>query len=84
MSPRRGKAVTQGIAFQTGGYGYGTIFGNVDVLTAEGYLCVQDGGQLNDEGGAIVNNGTIDLISYYNGDISAIAGAGTLNDNREN
>ncbi len=61
----------------------GTVFGNAGELNNEGYLCVRDGGQLNDEGGSIANNGTMDVISYYNGDITAITGTGTLNDQRE-
>ncbi len=61
----------------------GTVFGNAGELINDGYTCVQDGGQLNDQGGSVVNNGTMDINSYYNGDITAITGTGTLNDNRE-
>lgn len=61
----------------------GTVFDNAGELTNEGYISIQDGGQLNDQGGMAVNNGTIDLSSYYNGDIALITGTGTLNDNRE-
>ncbi len=62
---------------------HGTMFGNTGTMANEGYICVQDGGQLNDQGGLIANDGTLDINSYYNGDIAAITGTGTLNDNRE-
>jgi adhesin HecA-like repeat protein len=61
----------------------GTIFNNYGTLINEGSLPVSDGGQLNDMGGTIENNGTIDLSSYFNGDITKITGTGTLNDKRE-
>jgi hypothetical protein len=61
----------------------GTIFDNAGSLINQSYICVQDGGQLNDKGGTVVNNGTMDINSYYNGDITKITGTGTLNDNRE-
>ena len=61
----------------------GTIFDNAGALSNFGLINVRDGGQLNDRGGTFENNGTIDLSSYYNGDISLITGSGTLNDNRE-
>lgn len=61
----------------------GTIFDNAGEVINEGHFCVRDGGQLNDQGGSVVNNGTMDINSYYNGDITAITGTGTLNDNRE-
>jgi len=61
----------------------GSIFNNYGTLINDGSLPVSDGGQLNDMGGTIENNGTIDLSSYFNGDISKITGTGTLNDKRE-
>ena len=61
----------------------GTIFDNAGTLSNDGLINVRDGGQLNDQGGAVENNGTIELSSYYNGDITLITGTGTLNDNRE-
>jgi uncharacterized protein YabE (DUF348 family) len=61
----------------------GSIFNNRGSLINDGYVSINNGGQLNDEGGAITNNGTIDLSSYFNGDITLITGTGTLNDNRE-
>ncbi len=60
----------------------GTIFDNSGTISNYGLINVRDGGQLNDQGGTIENNGTIDLSSYYNGDITLITGTGTLNDNR--
>lgn len=73
------------LSIEQGGEFYierGTIFENAGTLTNEGYICVRDGGQLNDKGGSVVNNGTIDINSYYNGDIALITGTGILNDNR--
>ena len=61
----------------------GTIFDNAGTMSNFGLINVRDGGQLNDQGGTIENNGSIDLSSYYNGDITLITGSGTLNDNRE-
>ncbi len=61
----------------------GTIFDNAGTISNFGLINVRDGGQLNDQGGSVENNGTIDLSSYYNGDITLITGSGTLNDNRE-
>lgn len=61
----------------------GTIFENAGTLSNYGLVNVRDGGQLNDQGGAVENNGTIELSSYYNGDITLITGTGTLNDHRE-
>ncbi|MHB8806614.1 MAG: pectate lyase-like adhesive domain-containing protein [Anaerolineaceae bacterium] len=61
----------------------GSIFNNSGSLVNDGYILITDGGQLNYEGGSITNNGTLDLFSYFNGDITVITGTGTLNDNRE-
>lgn len=61
----------------------GTIFDNAGTMSNFGLINVRDGGQLNDQGGTIENNGSIDLSSYFNGDITLITGTGTLNDNRE-
>ena len=61
----------------------GSIFNNFAKLTNNGYISIKDGGQLNDEAGSIINNGTIDLYAFFNGDIANISGTGTLNDNRE-
>jgi hypothetical protein len=33
--------------------------------------------------GSIINNGTIDLYSYCEGDITRMTGTGTLNDHRQ-
>lgn len=60
----------------------GTQFYNLGKITSNGYTSVKDGGSLNNENGSIVNNGTIDLESYFNGDITKITGKGTLNDKR--
>lgn len=61
----------------------GSAFYNYGELTNDGSIKVDDGGSLSDNGGKIVNNGVLDLYSYYNGDISLISGKGTLNDYRE-
>lgn len=61
----------------------GSIFNNFSQLINNGKVTVSDGGQLNDEGGSITNDGTIDLNSFFNGDLESISGDGTLNDNRE-
>ena len=61
----------------------GSIFNNFGELINEGLISVNNGGQLNDMGGTIANNGTIDLFSYFNGEISNIGGSGTINDFRE-
>lgn len=61
----------------------GSTFHNSGTLMNDGYLLITDGGQLNNESGSITNNGTMDLYSFFNGDIATIAGSGTLNDYRE-
>lgn len=62
----------------------GTVFNNAGSLTNNGYISINDGGAINDTGGSITNAGTIDLCSYFNGDITKITGSGKLNDNRKN
>jgi len=61
----------------------GSTFINSGSLVNDGYILITDGGLLTHENGSITNNGTIDLYSYFNGDISIITGTGTLNDYRE-
>ena len=63
----------------------GCIFQNSQsgTLLNRGYILVDDGGNLNNESGAIVNNGTIDIYTYFTGEIEAITGSGTINDYRE-
>lgn len=61
----------------------GTIFNNYGTLDNLGYMDVCDGGQLNDMGGKITNDGTLDISSYFNGDMSLITGTGRLNDKRQ-
>ena len=61
----------------------GTTFKNLGTLTNNGYISIKDGGSLDNKEGSIINNGTIDLYTYFEGDIKDITGTGTLNDNRE-
>ncbi|MDD2401039.1 MAG: hypothetical protein PHI90_01055 [Clostridia bacterium] len=61
----------------------GSSFKNLGVLTNNGSTSITDGGCFYNENGSIINNGTIDLYSYFNGDIATITGTGKLNDNRE-
>ncbi len=61
----------------------GSIFNNFSELTNNGLVSVKDGGQLNTETGSITNNGTMEIFSFFNGDIGKITGTGTLNDHRE-
>lgn len=61
----------------------GSIFNNYSELTNNGLVSVKDGGQLNTETGSITNNGTMEIFSFFNGDIGKITGTGTLNDHRE-
>jgi hypothetical protein len=61
----------------------GSGFVNQGTLTNNGYVSINDGGNVDNEKGSIVNNGTIDLVTYFTGDIKAITGTGTLNDNRD-
>ncbi len=60
----------------------GTQFNNFGTLTNNGHVSIRDGGSVFDKGGSIANNGTIDLYSYFEGDITRITGTGTLNDHR--
>lgn len=60
----------------------GTGFNNLGTLTNNGYISVNDGGSLNNEKGTITNNGTIDLYTYFTGNIKDILGTGKINDNR--
>lgn len=52
-------------------------------LSNGGYILVDDGGNLDNESGSIVNNGTIDIYTYFTGEIETITGSGTINDYRE-
>lgn len=61
----------------------GSAFYNYGKVDNTGSISIKDGGSFNDKGGKTVNNGIIDLYSYYNGDITLITGEGTLNDYRE-
>ena len=61
----------------------GTSFKNLGTLTNNGYISIKDGGSLDNKDGSIINNGTIDLHTYFEGNIKDITGTGTLNDNRE-
>jgi hypothetical protein len=61
----------------------GSGFKNLGTLTNNGYISIKDGGSLDNKDGSIINNGTIDLYTYFEGDIKGITGKGTLNDNRE-
>lgn len=61
----------------------GSVFSNYGTLTSHGLITVKDGGQLNDEGGSIANEGVIDLYAFFNGNIEDISGSGTVNDHRE-
>ena len=61
----------------------GSIFNNLGELKNGGHISVDNGGQLNAEGGTISNDGTLDIYSFYNGEISEIGGNGTINDFRE-
>lgn len=61
----------------------GTQFLNTGSTTNGGHISVGDGGSLDNQSGSITNNGTIDISSYFEGDLEAITGTGTVNDNRE-
>jgi hypothetical protein len=61
----------------------GTQFHNYGSILNNGHITVDNGGSLFNNTGKIANNGTIDLNSYFSGDIAAITGTGTINDNRE-
>ncbi len=56
---------------------------NYGNLNNDGLICIDNGGSVHDKGGKIINNGIIDLHSYFNGDITLITGSGKLNDYRE-
>jgi|GEM_PF-3802418 len=60
----------------------GSEFKNLGTLTNNGFISVKDGGSLYNETGSLINNGTIDLYTYFGGDIAKITGTGTLNDHR--
>lgn len=61
----------------------GSQFANNGNLNNEGRIIIDNGGSLNNRDGELVNNGTIDLYTYFDGDISLITGSGILNDYRE-
>lgn len=60
----------------------GTQFYNLGSITNNGYVSINNGGSISNESGSIINNGIVDLASYFNGKISDITGTGTINDNR--
>lgn len=73
-------------AVETGGIlliDRGSAFANAGNLINDGYICISDGGSLNNQQGEITNNGTIDLYTYFDGNIADITGTGTLNDKRD-
>lgn len=61
----------------------GTQFYNYGGITNNGYVSVDNGGSLQNDTGKIINNGTIDLASYFLGNIEDITGTGAVNDNRQ-
>ena len=61
----------------------GTQFYNLGTLTNNGSVSINDGGSVYNTTGSIVNNGTIDLYTFFEGDIADITGTGKLNDHRE-
>lgn len=61
----------------------GSFFENYNDLVNNGLINISEGGQLNDAGGSIENNGTINLYAFFNGDITKINGNGSINDYRE-
>lgn len=61
----------------------GSYFENYGDLINNGLINISEGGQLNDMGGSIENNGTFNLYAFFNGDITKINGTGSLNDYRE-
>lgn len=61
----------------------GTQFHNYGNIVNNGYISVDNGGSLFNDTGKIENNGTIDLNSYFSGNIEAITGTGTVSDNRQ-
>lgn len=61
----------------------GTQFHNYGTIVNNGNISVDNGGSLFNDTGKIENNGTIDLNSYFSGNVEAITGTGTVNDNRK-
>ncbi len=61
----------------------GCAFNNNGVINNNGNVLVDDGGSLDNTKGSIVNEGTIDIYTYFNGDMNSITGGGTVNDYRE-
>ncbi len=61
----------------------GTQFDNYRSIENNGYIYVDNGGSLHNDTGKIVNNGIMDLISYYYGNLQDITGNGTINDKRQ-
>ncbi len=61
----------------------GTQFYNYGNIGNDGYISVDNGGCLFNDAGKIANSGTIDLASYFEGDLSVITGTGTINDKRQ-
>lgn len=61
----------------------GTQFYNYGSIVNNGYITVDNGGSIFNDTGKIVNNGTIDLVSYFSGNIEEITGNGTINDKRQ-
>lgn len=61
----------------------GSQFFNYGELNNEGTILINDGGSMTNNDGTLINNGIIDLYTYYSGDLSLISGTGTLNDYRE-
>lgn len=61
----------------------GTQFNNYGSIENNGYLYVDNGGSLHNDTGKIANNGIMDLISYYYGNLQDITGNGTINDKRQ-
>lgn len=61
----------------------GTQFYNYGTLTNGGDITVDNGGSLFNTFGKIQNEGTINLISYFQGNVTDILGTGTVNDSRQ-
>ncbi len=60
----------------------GTQFHNYGNIINNGHITIDNGGSLSNSTGEITNNGTIDLCSYFDGNIEDIKGTGKLNDKR--
>ncbi|MPM93391.1 hypothetical protein SDC9_140528 [bioreactor metagenome] len=58
----------------------GTQYTNFGTIENNGYISIDDGGSLHNDAGNIVNNGTVDLVTYFSG--NDITGTGTVNDKR--